>query len=346
MKIALLTDTHIGVKNDSDVFNRYFLDYYKNEFFSYLEEHNIRDIIHLGDIFDRRKYVNFSTLDLWHREFFSELNNYNTHIIIGNHDVYYKDSNKINSPDLLLEKYDNISIHKSACELVFDDCKILFVPWINDRNKEASLARIESTDAKILMGHLEIIGFELMSGVTNDHGFDISVFSKFDNVYTGHFHKRSSRNNVHYLGSTCKITWADYGNDNGFHIFDTDKRCTEFIENKTSIFQKIFYQEDYKEIPKVQGKYVKLVVKNKAAVQAYLFEKYIESLNEQNPAELVVIEEDNNLTESNQIVDETKDTFTILQDYVNMSQIDCDKDTLNKLFLDLYQEAEQYDSDG
>jgi len=339
MKIALLTDVHIGCRNDSEMYNKHLLNFFEQIFFPYLTQNNINTVIHLGDLFDRRKYINFSTLKTW-QSVFEKLNEYDTHLIIGNHDCYYKDTNRVNSPDLLLKHYDNIKIYKSPKELDFDQRKILFLPWINDLNRDDSINLIESTEAKVIMGHLEIKGFELMSGVVNDHGFDSSTFQKFDKVYSGHFHKRSNRNNIYYLGSPCKITWADHGNSNGFYIFDTDTCTEEFVENKTTLFEKIYYSEE-NEIVDVSEKYVKIIVKNKNSIQAYLFEKYLEKLNQQNPIELLVIEEDlgdSSLIE-NQSIDETKDTLTILRDCVNSSEIECDKNLINVLLSELYTEA-------
>ena len=69
MKIALITDTHFGARNDSEVFNDYFFKFYDNTFFPYLEEHNIKHCIHLGDITDRRKFINFKTLQKFRHDF-------------------------------------------------------------------------------------------------------------------------------------------------------------------------------------------------------------------------------------------------------------------------------------
>ena len=69
MKIALITDQHLGARNDNLVFVNYFKKFYDEIFFPYLVENNIKTVIDLGDTFDRRKYVNFNTLhyakDMW-----------------------------------------------------------------------------------------------------------------------------------------------------------------------------------------------------------------------------------------------------------------------------------------
>ena len=99
MKIALINDTHFGARNDSEAFNSYFFKFYDNVFFPYLKEHNIKTLVHLGDIVDRRKFINFNTLNSFREKFVYRLGRMgiDTHVIIGNHDTYWKNTNEINS---------------------------------------------------------------------------------------------------------------------------------------------------------------------------------------------------------------------------------------------------------
>ena len=62
MKIAIITDTHFGVKNDSPIFLEAYLSYFEQQVFPYLLKNNIKTVIHMGDVLDRRKYINFNTL--------------------------------------------------------------------------------------------------------------------------------------------------------------------------------------------------------------------------------------------------------------------------------------------
>ena len=106
MQIAIINDTHCGTKNGSDVFLNNAEQFYKNVFFPYLKEHNIKTILHLGDYFEHRKYVNFKALNRNKRMFLDELQNNEIHmtIIPGNHDVYYKNTNELNSLRELLSQ--------------------------------------------------------------------------------------------------------------------------------------------------------------------------------------------------------------------------------------------------
>ncbi len=97
MKIALLNDTHFGARSDSPIFNEYFYKFLETNFFPYLKQNNITTLIHLGDVVDRRKFVNFKIAHDIRNRFFNRLwkEKIDTHIILGNHDTYYKNTNLI-----------------------------------------------------------------------------------------------------------------------------------------------------------------------------------------------------------------------------------------------------------
>ena len=102
MKIALINDTHFGARNDNPNYADYFYKFWDDLFFPYLEKHNIQNVIHLGDVLDRRKFVNFKTLSDFNNKFVKRIEKLNVDIIIGNHDTYYKNTNEINAPQELM----------------------------------------------------------------------------------------------------------------------------------------------------------------------------------------------------------------------------------------------------
>ena len=111
MKIALITDTHWGVRNDNIAFmdnSKKFLD---EVFFPYLDANNIRTVVHLGDLVDRRKYINMQTATRLRIDFLDKLANrgLDVHMIAGNHDTYFKNTNTVNAlRELVVGKYDFI----------------------------------------------------------------------------------------------------------------------------------------------------------------------------------------------------------------------------------------------
>ena len=232
MKIALLNDTHFGCRNDSPAFLEYQNEFYDNLFFPYLIENKIDTLIHLGDVVDRRKFINHNTAHNFKLKFWNRLDelNIDTHIIIGNHDTYYKNTNEVNA-------LQNLNISKSAkiytrpVECTFDGLDILMLPWICDDNYDDSIFAIDNSTSPICMGHLEVKGFEMHSGHFNEQGLEKSQFTKFEKVLSGHFHKKSDDGRIYYLGTQYEMTWSDYNCPKGFHIFDTDTRELERVSN-------------------------------------------------------------------------------------------------------------------
>ena len=191
MKIALINDTHWGARNDSPAFINYFNRFYDEIFFPYLQENNIKTVIHLGDVVDRRKFINHNTAHNFKLKFWNKIDelDLDTHVIIGNHDTYYKNTNEINAlQNLNISK--NAKVYTSSQTVNFDGLDILFMPWICDTNKDDTLYHIDNTTAQIVMGHLEIKGFEMHKGHLNEQGLEKDLFKRFEKVISGHFHKK------------------------------------------------------------------------------------------------------------------------------------------------------------
>jgi predicted phosphodiesterase len=349
MKVALVTDTHWGVRNDNSAFHRYFNRFYSEVFFPYLRENGIKDIIHLGDIVDRRKYINFVTARALRKQFIEPaMNDFNTHIIIGNHDTYYKNTNSVNAVEELywLNNNERFKWYTSATEVEFDGCKILFLPWICAENSEDTMQLISSTDATVAFGHLEISGFAMYRGNVAHNGEDPAVFSKFDLVCSGHYHTRSSAGNIHYLGAPCEYTWSDFNDPRGFHVFDTETRELTFVQNPISIFKKIFYDDDDLTLEEImdfdttgyKDTIVKVVVKTKS--NPYWFDMFIEKLESSGVIDLQVVEDhlNLNLEEDQDIVDEAEDTLTIFRKAIDQMNVPM-KDQLYMAIAELYEEA-------
>ena len=222
MKIALVTDTHFGARSDSQQFDNYFKKFYDEVFFPELDKREIKQIIHLGDCFDRRKYINFNSLSNCKKYFFEQVESrgMDMDMIIGNHDTFYKNTNDVNSPDLLLGEYPGIRTYDKAQVVVYDGLKILLVPWICADNYEHTSKLVESKIATVCFGHLELAGFIMYKGQDTHlghEGLDPAMFKDFKLVCSGHFHHKHGRGNVQYLGNPYQLFWNDFEDDRGFH---------------------------------------------------------------------------------------------------------------------------------
>ena len=335
MKIALITDIHIFGRNNSEIFSNYFLGFFENTFFPFLVENEIKDIICLGDMFDTRKHANFKIYKQWRDEFFPRLNEYNVTLILGNHDVFHRESLEINSPSLLLSEYNNIRIIDSPKK----EGNFLFLPWIIKENEEETIKLIESSKAQYVFGHLELNGF-LHEGIVSEKGLDPAIFKKFKHVFSGHYHSKSSKGNISYLGSPYQITFGDYGQERGFHIFDTDTGEIEFKENPSSLFEKIYSEQISSEFDfsSLKGKYVKLIVEEN--ISSVRLEKLVGTIHESNPINLEIIEKSNEIgMEEIEALDETKDTLTVLLEYASQIEGELDRNLLLSILKETYESA-------
>lgn len=337
MKIALITDTHFGARGDSILFHNYFLEFYDNVFFPYLDDNGIDTVIHLGDVTDRRKFINYNILDGFKSRFIERLKKYDTYFIIGNHDVYYKNTNRINSMEQLFG--DELKIYTETTTLNFDGTDVCFIPWINSENYDNTISHLKKTKAKIAMGHLEIAGFEMGAGLMCHDGMDKKLFKNFDIVMSGHFHHKSHNGNIHYLGNPYEITWVDCNDKRGFHIFDTETLELEHIINPYKMFHKVYYDEDEKiSASKYKDKYVKLIVKNKT--DSYKFDVFVDELYRNEVADLSIVDDSTEWDfEEASDIDATEDTMSLLTNYIDNYEIDVDKNKLKSIMQDLYVSA-------
>ena len=347
MKIALITDTHFGARNDNLNFNEYFYKFYDELFFPYLRENNITNVIHLGDVMDRRKYISYRIAKDFRERFLDQFDGIQFHMLVGNHDTFYKNTNDVNSLQELVDgKYNNIKVYPAATEVDFDECKILFVPWINVNNMTHTIKMLKTSSAQICMGHLELSGFEMQKGMVMDHGWDKEEFSRFDTVMSGHYHHKSDDGQVFYLGTPYEIYWNDWDDPKGFHVFDTKTRELERIVNPHKIFSKIYYDDstmsyDNHDISQYKDKYVKLVVVNKKDL--YQFDKFVDKLLQADCHDVKIVEDFSDLDASNvsdDIVENTQDTMTLLELYIDDLSVDLSKDRLKNTTRELYIEAQ------
>ena len=342
MKIALITDQHLDGRKGNLAFWNYFQKFYDDIFFPTLEKEGVGTIIDLGDTFDNRKSMDFNTFNRVNENYFKRLKDYEVHMILGNHCTYYKNTNKINSPELLLEQYKNINIYASPEEITLGSKKFLMMPWINQENKAECLKLISDSQADIMCGHLECDGFEVTPGMKFDGGFKVSEFKNFKRVWSGHFHHKSKHGNVQYLGNPYQMFWNDYKDTRGFHIYDTETDKLKFIKNPYEIFDKIFYDDasvDYnkQDVSSYKDKFIKLIVEEKRDYQ--MFETLVDRLYNVGAHDVKIVE---TLVDADNIEDaelETKDTMTLLNEYIDEVEIAVDKTELKSLMRTLYIES-------
>lgn len=309
-KISLLGDTHFGVRNDSKYFADYMKDYFLNQYYPYLIENNIKVQIQLGDLVDRRKYINYLTLDNLRTSFIDPAikHNIKTYILVGNHDIPLKNTLDYNSLSQLVERdYKNngvIEIVEEPKIIEVEDIDhkkyglITFIPWICDDNLDSCMKLITEPKTDVVVGHFEMEGFELVNGAPLSEGISRDLFSKFKVVKSGHYHKRMNFRNIDYIGTPYEMSQIDINQKKGFEILDMETLEYEYVLNDNTIFFEFFYDEDdflakvdeYKKLLKkrIPNKFVKIVVKENKNPNN--FEKVIQFIEKLNPYSLKIIE--------------------------------------------------------
>ena len=321
MKVAIITDTHYGARKGSKHLHDYFELFYNNVFFPALEEHGVEAVIHMGDAFDSRKSIDYQSLEWAKRVVFDPLKKYDVHMIIGKHDTYYKNTNEVNSPELLLQTYSNIKAYSQPTEVNVGGLDILFLPWINQGNEELSLNTIKKTSCRCAMGHLELQGFRVNRQIIMEHGLDSKLFEKFDHVFSGHYHTRSSDGRISYLGNPYEMYWTDVNDTRGFHIFDTETLTLTPVNNPYKLFYNIYYEDTNHKLfnaTEYENKIVKVIVRKKSKPKD--FEKFIDKLHSVGVQDLKIIE-NFEIQESEEFeIDEDENTLSILNRYIDESE--------------------------
>jgi DNA repair exonuclease SbcCD nuclease subunit len=345
LKVAIITDQHFGARNDSIAFLDFYQKFYDTTFFPVLDDNGITNVLILGDTFDRRKYVNFYSLQRAKEMFFDKLaeRGIKVYMLAGNHDTYYKNTNDVNSPDLLLREYSNIEVIDDPQTIFVGGTPICMMPWICPENYQESLDQMNQTQAEICMGHFEISGFAMYRGMESHDGLSKETFDKFDLVFSGHYHHRSSDKHIHYLGNPYELTWQDFNDPRGFHLFDLDTRGLEFIHNPYTMFARVEYDDKEKEPVdldslELKDKYVKLVVVNKT--DYYKFDKFIQKLYNKGCHEIKIIEDMSEFNDG-EIGEEInlEDTLSVLSHFIDSVETDVDKEQVKTFMKSLYTEA-------
>ena len=347
MKIAILNDTHCGIRNSSEIFLNNSEQFYNNVFFPECEKHGIKQIVHLGDYYDHRKFVNFKALNHNRRIFLDQIRKrgMSMDIIPGNHDTFYKNTNELNSLKECLGHYMNeVHIIMEPTVMQYDSLKLGLLPWICQDNYDLCMNFIRDCRADWIGSHLELNGFEMMRGLTNKHGMDPKLFSRFEMVLSGHYHCSSKKDNIWYLGSQMEFFWSDAHDPKHFHILDTETREMTKIRNPHTLFEKILYNDeeiDYNNYNKdLTNKFVKVIVVNKT--DPFIFDRFIDNIQNQKIYELKIAENFNEFIGAN-VEDENmsfEDTAEIVDTYIDAVDTDLDKNKIKVEMRQLMTEAQ------
>jgi len=342
MKVAIITDQHFGARKSSKFLHDYFKRFYNDIFFPYLEEHDIKVVVDMGDTFDNRRSIDLWALEWAKENYYDRLHQMGitVHTIVGNHTAYYKNTNQVNSVGLLLKQYDNVIVYPEVPEVKLGNLNTLFIPWINAENFQSTVSFIKDSRSVCAMGHLELNGFRAHRGHVMEDGMDCELFEKFSHVFSGHYHTRSNDGKIFYLGNPYEMFWNDVNDTRGFHIFDTETLEHDAIDNPYKLFYNIYYEDtNYKlfDAREYQDKIVKVIVKKKSKPKD--FEKFIDKLYSTGVQELKIVESFEIHTDEDFEVEESENTISILNRYIDEAEMECDKSIVKGILQKIYSQA-------
>lgn len=282
-KVAIITDTHFGASKSDEWLLQKQMDFIQGTFFPSLVEHHIFDVIHMGDVFDNRQNLNTKMLDTVYSGFFTPLRDsgVNLRILLGNHDIYYKNTNRYHSLFPLPDMFDNVALLDRFDDYMIAGEPFAAFPWINNDNLEQALGHAKTSHARFAVGHTNIIGFEMQRGRLADYGLTAETFKNFELFLTGHFHLRSRKGNIVYTGNPYYLTWADYNTEKGFAILDTETGELSYIANPDDPYVCLQYEAiDHSTFDPAayQGKILELQVKDFAVSDHAEFRVLVDEL--------------------------------------------------------------------
>jgi DNA repair exonuclease SbcCD nuclease subunit len=348
MKICILGDTHFGVRNGNTNFLALQEKFFLKVFVPYLIENDIKTVFQMGDMFDKRRSIDFLSLAESKAFFFKPLQDagIKLHTLLGNHDLYYRESLSVSSSGLLLGEFPNLTMYDSPTKVMFDGTSIDVIPWICKENEMDAFEFIRDSKSDLCFGHFEILGFSMYKGMESHDGVSGNLFAKYEGVYSGHFHTKSDKENIHYVGTPYEMTWSDYNDQKGFHIFDTDTRQIEFIKNPYTMFLRHEYNDELNDydtidIEQFQQKYIKIVVVKKT--DYYKFDLFLKKLYESDTYEIKILEDLSDFSEGSIDTDQVsiEDTSQVLEHYIDSVADDTNRERVKSFIKGLYLEAKE-----
>lgn len=220
-RVWMISDTHLGVRSNS----RDWMESIESYFYDFLiptiqENYKPGDIlIHCGDIFESRQSINLYVLNKA-LEIFERLSSIlPVYMIIGNHDIFMKYSNDVNSLKIF-KNFKNITVYETAVEAMIGNTPVVFMPWLDTHEQEAEV--LSKVNGEILFCHTDVKGFSFNRIQKIEGGNDVETFGKFKRVYSGHIHYTQKYKNVRMLGSPYELTRSDSGNQKNIWLLDLE----------------------------------------------------------------------------------------------------------------------------
>lgn len=338
MKILLIGDLHVGIKQDDPWIQSAQMDAIEQAI-RISKENGVYEWLQLGDFTDVRRAVTHKTMK-FAREIAEKLQEHeiSVHELVGNHCMNLKDRIHPNFASEFMSQFDNFIVYDKPRTVTFGNVKFDIIPWICEENQTEIFEFIEKSESQYCVGHFEMSGFFFYKGLKS-HGIEADFLKKYKRVFSGHFHTISSNKNVQYIGTPISLTAGDENDPRGFWIFDTETGEAEFIQNETMWHRRIDYpcNLDVSQFKNLSVRVFVTEVDDKLAE----FESSLESVVHELK---MVYKIDNSLEVSEDAeIDESITMTDLMNEYIDAFDLleDNDKMKIKLMCNELYNEASQ-----
>ncbi len=344
--MLIIGDLHFGIKANSQDYLDFQIKWFKDELYKTIKDNDVKYIVFLGDINDSRLSLSPLVMN-YERDLFIDLKNtfpnVEYHVILGNHDLYYKNTREVHSLNFL--KDIGYIVHEDFTSLTIENRKMFFVPWILKEEMDDFKLMLAENKYDCLFGHLEINGFTMVKGVVDKDGWSHSIFSNCDKVFSGHYHLRSKKGNIQYVGTPFEISQNDSGNVKGIDLLNLETMETKFIKTKNTpkhlSFNSYTYPIDKINKKLINNNILKISLGNSLSESDKV--EYIEKVNSMKPLRVIFEDESDSelVVNDKQIQESLKNTEEFLNEYINLIDIDSsiDKDDVINDFKEYYKKA-------
>lgn len=261
----MITDTHLGVRNSStewlDIMKEYFTDFFIPLLKREKKEGDF--LVHVGDVFDSRHSLNLLVMNTG-IDIFEEISKIMPIVIIlGNHDIYKKNSNEVNSVKVL-KWIPNIKVLEEPEVITVLGKKLLFMPWRANHEEEAKC--ISENPADFLFCHTEAQGLKFNRSTTIESGIELEKLKAFRKIYAGHIHFAQKKGNFRMLGCPYPMTRSDINNEKGIWCLDIESEEESYYPNTLSpkfikiLFERVLEMEEDEAKEMFKGNFVDILI--------------------------------------------------------------------------------------
>ena len=341
-KVLIIGDNHNGANGNNQRLLRQNVELYNNFLKPLIQFHHVDFCIDLGDFFDDREKIDIRVLKTVREEMLNALP-VPWYFIVGNHNLYYKNENRVNNLRETIGDLPNVHIVDKFKEVEGID----LIPWISSSNAEYISELVRTSTNKWCCGHFEFSGFQFDKSRVADvkEKITANTFHHYQKVFSGHYHIASEKGNIMYVGTPVQLTWIDVDVEKQVILLDTETgEITPFV-NPNNLYAQFrlsddgdltgFNEDDIKE------KRVKVIYN--INIDKDVLNKVQAILKSYLPEQLTFVPNGIKKKEEEKIVNITNGLDSAFKEYISLLPIESEKtkEVIEKLVLNYYNKTQQ-----